>query len=79
MQDIMSPCVRQCKMVQGVCKGCGRTLSEISEWTSYTNQEKQTVLKRISKEKEDKYWPDMHFPPINLWTVPYQEFFSKGD
>jgi predicted Fe-S protein YdhL (DUF1289 family) len=47
---VESPCVRECVIedATGCCRGCFRTLDEISFWVSYTPAERQRVLAAIS-------------------------------
>ena len=46
--DVESPCTGICQTdFFDVCKGCGRTLDEISEWPFLSNREKQQVIGRI--------------------------------
>lgn len=62
-----SPCVKECKLNQGACSGCKRSIDEIKNWSKYSEQEKDKVLLRL---KEDHYWPDLKLPPINLPVLP---------
>jgi hypothetical protein len=48
---IESPCLFICTLEDGVCIGCHRTKEEISNWTTYTDSEKQMVLDRLKKKK----------------------------
>ena len=43
---IESPCVRNCRVdqVTGFCVGCFRTLTEISYWATYTQQQRRRIL-----------------------------------
>ena len=46
--EVESPCTGVCQTdFFDVCKGCGRTLEEISEWSFLSNSEKQQVMDRI--------------------------------
>lgn len=49
--EIISPCTRVCIIDQksGLCRGCRRTLTEISYWASYTRTEKLAVLETIAQ------------------------------
>jgi predicted Fe-S protein YdhL (DUF1289 family) len=51
--DIDSPCTRICAVDQhsGWCRGCRRTLTEISYWMTYTRAEKLAVLEKIAQRK----------------------------
>ena len=46
---VTSPCVSDCTIDPrtNTCRGCYRTLDEISKWSIMTNEEKQKVLDRI--------------------------------
>jgi predicted Fe-S protein YdhL (DUF1289 family) len=47
-----TPCIAICSTSQGdaLCKGCGRTLIEVSNWVFMTPEEKAAVWKRIQAE-----------------------------
>lgn len=51
--DAESPCIRECVIDQqtGYCRGCWRTLDEISFWTSYTPEERLRVLQRLQERR----------------------------
>ena len=42
-----SPCIDICQMdsESGLCVGCGRTIEEIANWSSYTNEKKKRYFK----------------------------------
>lgn len=63
---VKSPCVAKCELRNGKCVGCGRTIDEISNWKSFTEEEKLSVMDRL---KFRICWPDIHFPPINLLVL----------
>jgi predicted Fe-S protein YdhL (DUF1289 family) len=50
---IDSPCIRVCIIDQasGLCRGCYRTLKEISRWTTYTHHEKRALLAVIAQRR----------------------------
>jgi len=51
---VPSPCIKKCILDKGeVCTGCFRTLFEIVKWSYYSDEEKQSVLDRIQKSKEE--------------------------
>jgi hypothetical protein len=62
---VRSPCIKQCKLDDGKCTGCGRTLSEISNWNRMTDAQKADVVLKHSSIT----WDDLTFPPINLWVL----------
>ena len=45
-----SPCTGRCLDVGGYCEGCLRTLEEVRNWASYTDEERLAVL-RVLKER----------------------------
>lgn len=54
MSQISSPCVNICKLEDNICQGCFRSIEEISNWTTYTDQEKKLVLELASIRKIQK-------------------------
>jgi len=50
---IESPCQRNCCLNdQDICLGCFRTLSEITEWSYYSELEKQEILEHTAQRKK---------------------------
>ena len=46
-----SPCIGVCStLFDEVCKGCGRTAVEVSNWVFLSDEEKRTVWNRIESE-----------------------------
>jgi predicted Fe-S protein YdhL (DUF1289 family) len=47
-----TPCIAICSTSQGddVCKGCGRTFSEVQYWTEMRATEKRVTWRRITQE-----------------------------
>ena len=52
----ITPCVQVCRIdvESRVCSGCGRTIDEIREWMSYTEEERMTIMKRLGYGKRRK-------------------------
>ena len=48
-EDIQSPCVKICKLVERVCIGCGRSQDEIRDGVIMTDAERQTIMTRLQK------------------------------
>lgn len=50
-----SPCIDICQMdsESGLCVGCGRTIEEIANWSSYTNEKKKNILKQLKSRNND--------------------------
>lgn len=46
---IESPCIRVCIIdaMTGYCRGCWRTLDEISFWVRYTSEERRQIMRRL--------------------------------
>ena len=43
----VTPCVSICKILEGKCVGCGRTLEEIAKWRSYSDEERLDIMRRL--------------------------------
>ena len=52
--NLISPCVALCKLTEGdICIGCKRTIEEIINWRTYTDNQKKAVFTRLENlEKE---------------------------
>ena len=51
----VSPCIQVCKIGQDrTCTGCGRTIDEIKEWTSYTGKERMAIMRRLGYGKRKR-------------------------
>jgi len=46
---IASPCNKVCTIDprSGLCRGCGRTLSEIAQWGSLADSERQRIMAEL--------------------------------
>ena len=49
-EDIESPCVKICELVEKVCIGCGRTQDEIRDWVTMTDTQRQTIMTRLQNK-----------------------------
>tara|TARA_B110000438_G_C15621754_1_gene566865 strand:+ start:342 stop:542 length:201 start_codon:yes stop_codon:yes gene_type:complete len=49
-----SPCIDLCTTdpESGLCVGCGRTLEEISNWVSFSEKQKEQVLKNLNNRNK---------------------------
>jgi predicted Fe-S protein YdhL (DUF1289 family) len=47
---MLSPCVKLCEvdLHRGICVGCGRTLEQIEEWSLYTDEEREKIMKELN-------------------------------
>lgn len=51
-----SPCIRVCELDENdVCKGCGRSLEQILNWTDYTKEQREKIIKELNKNKDESY------------------------
>ncbi len=48
---VASPCVNICRVRDGLCEGCGRTLGEIAEWSTADDARKRAILARINRSE----------------------------
>lgn len=50
-----SPCVGVCSATalgDAVCRGCGRTSSEVENWNQMSAEQREQVWRRLEQEKE---------------------------
>jgi len=49
---IKSPCISFCKMnlQDNLCVGCGRSINQITNWTHYTEKEKDKIIENVKKK-----------------------------
>ena len=48
MEVVMnSPCTKVCKIKEGICTGCHRTLEQIGAWGSMTDKERQEAMREL--------------------------------
>jgi predicted Fe-S protein YdhL (DUF1289 family) len=45
--NIISPCVKVCKVENKVCIGCGRTTQEIAEWFKASDKRKREIVEGL--------------------------------
>ncbi|WP_370292606.1 DUF1289 domain-containing protein [Thalassolituus sp.] len=61
-QAVRSPCVSICALDgDDVCIGCYRTGEEISRWGGMSEDERQTVMKKVAKREQAA----MNFIPVS--------------
>lgn len=41
---VPSPCRNVCQVKRGLCIGCGRTLDEISQWPTASDERKRAIV-----------------------------------
>ena len=46
-----SPCIDVCTMdpATGLCAGCGRTLDEIAQWSTYNDAERRRIMEGLAE------------------------------
>jgi uncharacterized protein len=51
---IASPCTKVCTIDprSGLCRGCGRTLGEIAQWTSLDEGERERIMGELPQRLE---------------------------
>lgn len=47
-----SPCVNVCKMADGLCRGCGRSLEQISAWSSMSLHERRATTSLLRERRD---------------------------
>lgn len=54
---VPSPCISVCRMNPhtGLCEGCFRTIDEIVQWGSATNEFKRAVWREIRRREDDAF------------------------
>ena len=60
---IYTPCVGICLIdpITGFCRGCDRTIDEISNWSRYSDEEAKAILSEIEKRKYSRGSDDQRF------------------
>jgi len=50
---VESPCIRECAIdaASGYCRGCWRTLREISYWTTFTPDAQRALLQELETRR----------------------------
>ena len=53
-KKFLTPCVSKCSTSTGdkICRGCGRTVEQIRDWHSYSDDKKRTIMAELVKKKE---------------------------
>jgi predicted Fe-S protein YdhL (DUF1289 family) len=55
--SVPSPCISVCKMNPrtGLCEGCFRTIGEIAQWSTATDDLKRAVWVEIKRRRENLF------------------------
>ncbi|GLR73741.1 cysteine-rich CWC family protein [Aliivibrio sifiae] len=57
-----TPCIAACKNEGGICIGCKRTITEIIEWKSMTDIQRENVMDRLSGKTSTHTCPECEQP-----------------
>ncbi len=51
--SLVSPCIKVCVIepASGLCVGCGRTLDEITRWSSLSDMERATIMRELPRRR----------------------------
>lgn len=47
-----SPCIGICRMENGLCAGCLRTLEEIAQWTRLSEAQRLRVMREVLPQRQ---------------------------
>jgi len=45
---MLTPCIKTCKLVNGLCVGCRRTVDEITRWSRMTDLERKQIMESLN-------------------------------
>lgn len=51
MKEVKSPCIAVCRVKNGLCIGCFRSVVEITEWYDATIERKLEILEAVQQRK----------------------------
>lgn len=55
VQPVLSPCIGVCTMDgDGYCMGCLRTLDEIAQWSSWSNERRLRLMDEVLPAREQE-------------------------
>jgi len=51
---IKSPCINICDIdvENNTCKGCGRSINQITQWVNYTDKERSEIISNIKNNSK---------------------------
>lgn len=50
--SIKSPCILVCQLVDNKCIGCKRTVEEIRKWLSYSEKQRDEIIKELDTRQD---------------------------
>ncbi|WP_409422809.1 DUF1289 domain-containing protein [Pseudaeromonas sp. ZJS20] len=62
MNKPISPCRQQCQLVGDLCRGCGRTLQEIANWSVLSEAARNKVMDALAGRLTTHACPDCGEP-----------------
>lgn len=51
---ISTPCIRYCKLKDGICQGCGRSWEQIRDWISYSENTRLEIMRTLMPDPKIK-------------------------
>jgi len=54
MSELLTPCVKRCKLEHGRCSGCNRTLEQIKGWRTYTHQQRLKIMNGLTESQSER-------------------------
>ena len=63
-----TPCIKECKLQDGYCTGCARTVEQITNWSGYSDKVRGIIMQLIENRKKDG-----SFPPTQQSPQPEEE------
>ncbi|MGL4476032.1 MAG: DUF1289 domain-containing protein [Shewanella sp.] len=53
VQPALTPCISLCGLnSDGFCRGCARTIDEISQWRLLSDEDKRTIMAELPRRKQ---------------------------
>lgn len=52
---MLTPCIKTCKLIQGMCVGCRRTVEEIAQWARMTDLERKQIMEQLHARDIDRH------------------------
>jgi len=50
-EAVASPCINVCRMEDGLCAGCRRTIDEIARWANIGDADKRLILAAVAQRR----------------------------
>ena len=50
-EAVASPCINVCRMEDGLCAGCHRTIDEIARWANIGDEGKRLILAAVAQRR----------------------------